>query len=343
MKKLKNRLMLICLLSLIGVTTVKAQITVWEASNSVTAKTFAVTDTKLAIKLTGPLNSNNKDFMGVTSPEEAYDVYFSNSAGTEVSKNTNCVTIRGQYYGNSPTGFNISRVDLMVGSVTNYYSTVTANNLGGGNASTINNAVDPHTNTTTQLGNSLNGNVMSLTLCEVRPIPPPPSVDVCCPPITKEILAKQLQYKGTSINAPYQLQFSPTTQYSNIMQNYAQVLYNFDNSITQLNMVWELIDVQTSTSLESHWVGWTAPSTSPIGNINFFTTQLQVGKQYKIHTWMNMGAYETEKWFGKGCNDGDIFVKIEVLQSAQRGEPTLVVSDSKGKIIDRIPVRPIKR
>lgn len=341
---MKNNLLMICLLLLIGVTTVSAQLTIWEASNSVTANTFAVTDAKLAIKLTGALNSGNNDFMGVTSPEEAYDVFFSNSAGTEVARNnTNCVTIRGQYYGNSPTGFNISRVDLMVGSVTNYYSTVTANTMGGGNPSTVNNAIDPHKNTHTQLGNTSNGNFMSLTLCEPRPLPQPPTVDVCCPPITKEMLAKQLQYKGTTINAPYQLQFSPTTQYLNIMQNYAQVLYNFDSSITQLNMVWELIDVQTSTSLESHWLGWTAPVTSPIGNTNFFTTQLQTGKQYKIHTWMNMGANQTEKWFGKGCNDGDIFVKIEVLQSAQKGEPTIVVSDSKGKIIDRIPVRPIKR
>jgi hypothetical protein len=329
-----RKILLFLMITMLITISVSAQITVWEATGSVSTKTFPTNDPRLTAPLQLPLGPQRNDFTG--APDEFYDIFYSNKEGTEVARGENrnsCITIRGQYNGGSAQGFNITKV----ADGANHYPYVTAFTLGSnGNATSVSNAVDGNQNTFTSMGKAFGDSYMSITVCKE-----PQSIDVCCPPLTKETIASQLVYQGTTIPNSYTLKFTPTPQFVNMMQSYANTLFNSQYQIKNLNMVWELVDTTSNQSLSSHWISWqgaTSGGSGILGPTNFFnpsSPHMAVNKRYKIHIWMNMTTMDNrEVWFGKGCDDYDVFVGFEVQKNARDSKPTLVFTDAQGKRIE---------
>jgi hypothetical protein len=91
--------------------------------------------------------------------------------------------------------------------------------------------------------------------------------------LTKETIASQLVYQGTTIGSSYTLKFTPTISFVNTMQSYANTLFNSQHQIKNLNMVWELIDTTNNQTLSSHWISWqgaTSGGSGILGPTNFF-------------------------------------------------------------------------
>ncbi len=190
--------------------------------------------------------------------------------------------------------------------------------------------------------------------------------DPCCPPITPKVVADHLKYKGSGgINDPYTLVFDTSmTPFKTQMQNYINYANSVDSNVTKIHIDWRLHDQGNGSvpmtypngslpgnnglQLDQAWTTWTASGNgNPVitGNLSFFGTSaipypMKINNWYMIHT----GTYvEKGKFFDDKCATNEVFVRIQVEQKSKTGDPILEIQYSKGKIIDRIPLRPIKR
>ncbi|HEV7646380.1 MAG TPA: hypothetical protein VGO50_20770 [Pyrinomonadaceae bacterium] len=342
-------------------------VVIYEGSGVVSAHT--ITGPSLTSIRTLPYSSLNRDFTGV--PTEDYDVFFSNSTGTQASDSTSCVTIRGQYNGQG-LGFNITRVDLNTSSSSGYYSTLTTHTLGDeGDSSTAPNAADSSAATLTLFGRATGKRFMHVTLCEVRALPDT-SFDPCCPPINPRVVKDQLVYRGSGpISSPYTLKFQPSpltsamTSFNNSMQAYLNYVSFLSLGANAMTSEWRLHYQGTGTIpmtwpggsspgnngplLDRAWTTWTAGGSGPVlaGTPNFFGSAsgpnqfpMLPNTWYMIHT----GTYFEGgiEFFDHECADNDFFVNVRVLELAGRTNPVLEIRDAKGEIIERRELEQIK-
>lgn len=178
-------------------------------------------------------------------------------------------------------------------------------------------------------------------------------VDPCCPPWNKDMLKDMLFYRGTSISAPYTLEFVPTTLFKNQMQAYINYLH-FNPAITGITIDWRLHNQGTaSTPIPPYGpqVGSTAYATwtwntSGVGNPTlipnpFFTLptySMIVGTWYLVHT----GIYleNGQHFFPDTCANNEIYVRIQVMNAKSpvaNSGPVLEFSDGK-KVIKSVPI-----
>jgi hypothetical protein len=361
--KIKNTLAigLMFLFSFIAANAQTNTVVVYETSGTVSQKN--ITGASLYTMRTLPYNAGNNDLTGLSN--EYYDVFFSDPTGTQVTKKTDCVTIRGQYDGGGQ-GFNISRVDFNNGSFAQYYTSVASFTMGtGGTPGSQVNAVDQTTSTTTSFGRASGQKFMHITLCELKEIP---TIDVCCPPINPEIISQQLFYKGRSnIADDYTLKFQPTATFKNQIQQYTNYIKATNPIITRFHIIWNLVDCGSGPTaacpavwapIESNGTLWVPGGNGTHtwwgqqyffgGTVDDPNTQkyddrfpMKVGTWYKIHTWSSFD----DIWIRNGeCSNNFILVRIQVMMAAKGGssEPTLEVSNGK-EIIKRIPLREISK
>jgi hypothetical protein len=360
MRKILLFLMMTMLITISG----SAQITVWEATGSVSMKTFPASDARLTVPLQLPLDQQRNDFTG--APDEFYDIFYSNKEGTEVARGENrnsCITIRGQYNGGSAQGFNITKV----ADGANHYPYVTAFTLGSnGNATSVYNAVDGNQNTFTAMGKAFGPtNVMSITVCKE-----PVILDVCCPPINEKVAFEQFvfEFQPVQPQTNYRMKFNPTPAFKNSMQSYINYLNSTNNNVNTLGVIFSLFDCgngqnpncqpwQTAVKISEFGIAWTTP---PVGGQsgNFgswnnldLTTQYPNGGTMnppypmKVNTWYRIGSWKhLDKFWIKGpCPESDFLVRIIVPSVAMKAEPTIEFADLRGKIIEKRPVKNIKR
>jgi len=196
--------------------------------------------------------------------------------------------------------------------------------------------------------------------------------DPCCPPITPQVVADHLKYKGSGgINDPYTLVFDTSmTPFKTQMQNYMNYVNSLNSNYKKLIVGWGLYDQGSGSVpmtypngsspgnngpvIDDRWIYWTPGGNGPTtAGANFFGTvsnpyPMKVNHWYMIHTgtWLESGKDDKfpGKFFDDKCADNDIFVRIQVeLKSVGKSEPTLEVQNSKGKIIRRDPIRQIPK
>lgn len=182
-------------------------------------------------------------------------------------------------------------------------------------------------------------------------------VDPCCPPWNKDMLKDMLFYRGTTISAPYTLEFVPTALFKNQMQAYINYLHSINPAITAITIDWRLHNQGTGTLPLTGYGTQTPPTayltwtwnTSGIGNpvsnpaTGFFVppaypaSSMQVGTWYMVHT----GIYleNGQNFFPKRCADVEVFFRVQYLGKKKNETPILEISDGLN-IIQRVPIEP---
>ena len=167
---------------------------------------------------------------------------------------------------------------------------------------------------------------------------PPIVYDPCCPPINSANIVNIFNYvaQSSGVNSPYKLSFNNDLAYRTSMQAYCNYLKTLFIGLISLEQNWRIFSCGTgtlpsgATQLESLFNSFSpGGSGNIVGNINFFTTILQVDTWYKVH----VGVY-TNPDYGfvkKECSDKTFFYfRIQVIS----GQRKLNISDGT-KIIDR--------
>jgi hypothetical protein len=184
-------------------------------------------------------------------------------------------------------------------------------------------------------------------------------LEVACPPIDENIAFDQFDFEfKPGSNTEYTMKFksAPTTFKTN-MQNYINGLNQGNSSLIRAGIIWGLNDCgptnncpawQTRTQIAEFGTYWDAQG-STMGSWNPLdfsvylnnvqTYRMKVNNYYLIASWKNLDTF----WIKGPCPDSDFKVIIRVGGAGMRAEPTLEVSNSKGKIMKRIPLREIKK
>lgn len=181
------------------------------------------------------------------------------------------------------------------------------------------------------------------------------SGDPCCPPWNKDMLKDMLVYRGTTISAPYTLEFLPTTLFKNQIQLYINLLHSINPAITAITIDWRLHNQGTGNlPLTGYgpqipptgYLTWTW-NTTGIGNpvsipaTGFFVppaypaSPMQVGTWYMVHTGIYLENGQT--FFPKRCGDVEVFFRVQYLGKKKNETPTIEFSDGQ-KIIQRVPL-----